>query len=179
MKHATLLIMMSAAAAFGADSTIAQEFDKNLSGAEHEFVSLAEAMPSTVYNFRPTAGEFKTVRTFSQQVKHVAAVNYMIGSAILGSPAPAIDLGKGENGPDSIASKEQIVTFLKDSFVYLHKAMLSVTAENLTQLVPSPFGASQVSRASLALEAAAHCFDHYGQIVVYARMNEIVPPASR
>ncbi|MGA7237521.1 MAG: DinB family protein [Bryobacteraceae bacterium] len=177
MKYAALLTLITASAAFAAETPLGQAFDKNLSGVESEFVSLAEAMPASAYNFAPTAGEFKGVRTFAQQVKHVAAVNYLIGSAILGEKPPR-DTG-GEAGPASVATKEQIVPFLKDSFVYLHKAMVTLTAQNLTQMVQSPFGKNQTPRSSLALEAAAHCFDHYGQMVVYARMNKIVPPASR
>jgi hypothetical protein len=169
---------MMAAAAMAADTSTGQALDKNLSGVEREFVSLAEAMPANAYGFAPTSGEFKGVRTFAQQAKHVAAVNYMIAAALLGGKPP-VDLGGGESGPDSIATKEQIVSFLKASFVYLHKAMLTLTAESMTHSIQSPFGASQVPTSSIALEAAGHCFDHYGQMVVYARMNGIVPPASR
>jgi hypothetical protein len=58
--------------------------------------------------------------------------------------------------------------------------MVTLTAQSLAQMVRSPFGKNnQTPRSALALEAAAHCFDHYGQMVVYARMNGIVPPASR
>jgi hypothetical protein len=177
MKY-TALFALLAAAAFGADGTISQSFDQNLSGVENEFVSLAEAVPANAYTFAPTAGEFKNVRTFAQQVKHVAATNYMMASAILGAKLP-VDIGKGEAGPASLATKEQILPFLKDSFAYLHKAMASLTTQNLLQQIPSPFGGKPTSRASVALEAAGHCFDHYGQMVVYARMNGIVPPASR
>jgi hypothetical protein len=178
MKYTALLILMAASAAFAADTPLGQAFDKNLSGVESEFVSLAEAMPANQYSFAPSTGEFKDVRTFAQQVKHVAAVNYMIAAAILATKPP-VDLGGGEAGPDSIATKEQIVPFLKDSFAYLHKAMQSLTAANLTGLIQSPFGKNQSPRVSVALIAAGHCFDHYGQMVVYARMNGIVPPASR
>src|SRR5947209_17392030 len=79
---------------------------------EREVVSAAEAMPEDKYSFAPTNGEFKGVRTFSQQVKHVAAVNYIIGAGILGEKPP-VDTG-GENGPDSIKTKSDIVKFLKE-----------------------------------------------------------------
>ncbi len=176
MKHAAIAILL-AAAAYAADTPLAQSFDKSLSGAEREFVSLAEAMPGEAYNFAPTNGKFDGVRSFAQQVKHVAAVNYMVAGAIL-NEKPPVDHG-GEAGPESVASKEQIVAFLKDSFAYLHKAMASLTARNLTEPIQSPFGKNQVPRAAMALEAATHCFDHYGQMVVYARMNGVVPPASQ
>ena len=84
--------------------TLAQIYDKSLASVEGEFVPLAEAMPDGGYNFAPTGGEFKGVRTFRQQVKHVAAVNYMIGAALL-QQKPPVDLGTGENGPDSISAR--------------------------------------------------------------------------
>jgi hypothetical protein len=177
MKKTALLMVAAAAAAFAGDAPLNQIFDKNLGGVESEFVSLAEAMPANAYNFAPAAGEFKGVRTFAMQVKHVAAVNYLLAAGILGEKPP-VDTN-GEVGPAAFTSKEQIVAFLKDSFKYLHKAMLAVTPENLSQQVPSPFSKNQTTRASLATEAFGHPFDHYGQMVVYARMNGIIPPASR
>jgi hypothetical protein len=181
MRFSTFALLLCSGAAIlsAADApTLAQIYDKNLAGVEGELVPLAEAMPADRYNFAPTAGEFKGVRTFRQQVKHIAAVNYMIAAALL-AQKPPVDLGAGENGPDSITGKEQTVAFLKDSFAYLHKAMLTLTAANQSGMIQSPFGKSQSPRVAIALSAAAHCFDHYGQMVVYARMNGIVPPASR
>ena len=65
-------------------ATVAQVLDQSVTGVEGEFVPAAEAMPEDKYSFAPTAGEFKGVRTFAQQVKHVAAVNYILGASILG-----------------------------------------------------------------------------------------------
>ena len=144
--------------------------------AEHDFVPAAEAMPEDKYSFAPTSGDFKGVRTFAQQVKHVSAANYMFGASILGEKPP-VALG-GENGPDSLKSKAEIVKFMNDSFAYLHKALASVTAKNELDQIDSPFGV-KVSRLSLASFSTAHPFDHYGQMVEYLRMNGIVPPASR
>ena len=59
-----------------------------LSIAESEFTSAADALPEDKYLYAPTTGEFKGVRTFAQQVKHVAAVNYVFGSAILQEKPP-------------------------------------------------------------------------------------------
>ena len=63
--------------------TVAKALDRGVSDVEGEFVSTADAMPEDKYAYAPTAGEYKGVRTFALQVKHVAAVNYMIGAAIL------------------------------------------------------------------------------------------------
>jgi uncharacterized damage-inducible protein DinB len=144
--------------------------------AEHDFVPAAEAMPDDKYSFAPSNGEFKGVRTFAEQVKHVSAANYMFGASLLGEKPP-VELG-GENGPDSLKSKEEIVKFMKDSFAYLHKALATVTEKNELDQIASPFG-SKVARLSLASFSTTHPFDHYGQMVEYLRMNGIVPPASR
>jgi DinB family protein len=157
--------------------SIAEVMDHNTAGVEGEFVPAAEAMPEDKYSFAPTSGEFKGVRTFAQQVKHVAAVNYLVGAAIL-EQKPPIDPG-GENGPDSVKTKAEIVKFLKDSFAYVHKAVATVQDGNLLKPIKSPFGGGTVTRLGLATLIVGHCFDHYGQMVEYLRMNNITPPASR
>src|SRR6266480_4979747 len=157
--------------------TSGQVVDHYIANVEGEFVPAAEAMPEDKYSFAPTNGEFKGVRTFAQQVKHVAAVNYVIASAILGEKPP-VDTG-GEKGPDSAQSKADIVKFLKDSFAYAHKSAGSISETNLVAGIKSPFGDSTTTRLGMAAALAWHGFDHYGQMVEYLRMNGIIPPASR
>jgi hypothetical protein len=179
---ASVLLLVSSLA-FGQDAkpaehhTIAQVLDHSVTGVESEFVPAAAAMPEDKYSFAPTSGEFKGVRTFAQQVKHVAAVNYMVGAAIL-DEKPPVELGS-ENGPDSVKSKADIEKFLKESFVYFHKAVGAINEGNLLNPVKSPFGQGTTTRLSMATLIVGHCFDHYGQMVEYLRMNAIVPPASR
>jgi len=157
--------------------TISQVLDGSLKMLEGEFIPAAEAMPEDKFGFAPTNGELKGVRTFAQQVKHVSAVNYMVAAAIL-SEKPPVELG-GENGPDSIKTKADIVKFAKDSLAYAHKAVASITDDNALGQINSPFGNGKVTRLGLATVFAWHSFDHYGQMVEYLRMNGIVPPASR
>ena len=64
--------------------TIGQVLDRQLTGFEREFVPAAEAMGEDKFNFAPTSGEFKGVKTFAQQVRHVASANYMFAAGILG-----------------------------------------------------------------------------------------------
>ncbi len=157
--------------------TFAAVLDRSLSGVEREFVSAAEAMPDDKFNFAPTQGEFKGVRTFAQQIKHVAAVNYIVGASILGEKPP-VDTNE-EKGPESLKSKADILKFLKDSFAYAHKATASITDANALEPIPVPFSKDKGTRAGMATVFAWHGFDHYGQMVEYLRMNGIVPPASR
>ena len=157
--------------------TMAEVLDHSVSRVEAEFVDAADAMPEDKFAFAPSNGEFKGVRTFAQQVKHVAAVNYLVASAILGEKPP-LELG-GENGPDSIKSKDEIVKFAKDSFAYVHKAVTAIDEKNSLAPIKSPFGQGNTTRLGLATLIVGHCFDHYGQMVEYLRMNGIIPPASR
>jgi len=147
----------------------AQTYGKVLSIMEQQFVSAAEAMPEEKYNFAPpaTLGEFKDVRTFASQIKHVTEANYYF----FHDPSqPMIDIR-----PDieKLTTKADIVKALKDSFANAHAFMDTITAENA--FVQTAHG----TRAELAAFGIAHFMDHYGQIVVYLRLNGIVPPASR
>ena len=180
MKRSVSLFLLAAALSFAqtAKATVAKAYDSDLKSAEKEIVSLAEAMPADKYNFAPTMGEFNGVRAFALQMRHIASVNYEVAAAILGEKCP-VAMGKNENGADSLDAKDAIVKYLKDSFAYAHKAIDTITDKNFLGEVKSPFGEGQSTRASLATIFAWHSFDHYGQAVVYARMNGVIPPASR
>jgi uncharacterized damage-inducible protein DinB len=158
---------------------MAAVLNRQFGGMEREFVPAVEAMPEEKFAFAPTAGEFKGVRTFAQQARHVAATNWEVAAAMLGEKPPVDTKGENENGPESIKSKADIVKYLKDSFGYAHKALSQVTPENATASIPSPFGQGKTTRLSLAVLLVGHGFDHYGQLVEYLRMNGIIPPASR
>lgn len=157
--------------------TVTQVLDGSVMNMEHEFVPAAEAMPEDKFGFAPTNGEFKGVRNFGEQIKHVAAVNYIFGAAILSEKVP-VDVGD-ESGPSSVKSKAEILDYLKASFVYVHKAIATINDKNLVEPLKSPFGEGSVTRLGLATSVTAHGFDHYGQMVEYLRMTGIVPPASR
>lgn len=152
--------------------------DRAFSNLEREFVPAVEAMPEDKFTFAPSNGEFKGVRTFRDQATHVAATNFAVAAAILGEKPP-LDLGKGENGPDTITSKAEVVKFVKDSFAYTHKALATVSDKNLNGWIKNPFGEGQATRLGMSMIVTWHSFDHYGQMVEYLRMNGIIPPASR
>jgi hypothetical protein len=183
MKPTLLLLLTNAfiltTANFAAEPVlVAKLYDGELQAVESELVPLAEAMPADKYDFRPSEGAFKDVRTFGQQIKHVATVTYLVSAASQGRKPP-LDLGKGESGPDSVRTKAEIVQYLKDAFAFGHKMTNMLTAQNQMDLVKSPFGGPDEPRGGIAHVAVWHSFDHYGQMVVYARMCGVVPPASR
>jgi len=154
-----------------------QVADEWITRSETQLVAVADAMPADKYSFAPTTGEFRGVRNFGRQVKHVAAVNYLCAAGILGEQAPAD--AADERGPDSARTKAEIIKYLKDSFVYLHKAASTIDEKNAFEQIKSPFGQGTQTRIGLAAAALAHSSNHYGQMVEYLRMNGIAPPASQ
>jgi len=178
VKRLTLLTLFLTAAAWAQAPTTGKILDQQLTALERELVPLAEAMPADKFAFAPSQGEFKGVRTFGQQVSHVAAVMYAVAASVSGQKNPT-DMGTNENGPAALKTKDDIVKYLKDSFAYAHMAMQGITDQNATQMVDSAFGSGKAPRMSMANVAIWHGFDHYGQMAVYARMCGIVPPASR
>lgn len=166
-----------------APPTIAAAVESQIGIIEREFVGAAEAMPEDKYNFTPVSlniagSDYKGVRTFAEQVKHVAATNYLLWGGVTGDKSPVES--KGDSGPDSLTTKADIVKYLKDSFAVGHKAAKTLTAENAASMFPNPFGGKNPTpRLFMVTFAVAHGFDHYGQIVEYLRMNGIIPPASR
>ena len=147
----------------------AQIYGRLMTGMQGEITSAAEAMPADKYNFAPTQGEFTGVRTFGGQIKHLAEANYEFFDGWNIGPAPK------EADIEALTSKDDIVKALKDSYVYAHKAIDTITAANAFDSL----GKDKGTRAGAAAFCIAHSMDHYGQMVIYLRLNGIVPPASR
>lgn len=165
-----------------APPTIASVMQTQLGIVEYELLPAAKAMPEDKYNFAPptSMGNYKGVRTFAQEVKHIATANYAFFSAILGQAPPAgVSANEQMNGPDDIQTKDQIVEYLQKSFALGHKAIATINAENAVTPLPKPPISFLNTRLAIASFACTHAFDHYGQIVEYLRMNGIVPPASQ
>jgi len=151
----------------------AQVYGKLLGSIEKEFVGAVEAMPDDKFNFAPTTaiGEFKGVRSFADQAKHVADANWYF----FGDPKMTEAEGKAKSDAiGKLTAKADIVQALKDSFTQAHTFVDGITTENA--FVTMPNGGTRAGMASLGM---AHMMDHYGQLVEYLRMNGIVPPASR
>jgi len=157
---------------------LASVLDRDISAVEKQILDVAEAMPEDKFNFSPESlhipgADYKGVRTFAVQLRHIAASNYFIWSPVTGDKLPE-DLTDGE-GPQNLKSKAEIMRFLKDSFALGHKAAATLTVENMLQNPER----SKSTRLRLVTFGIAHAFDHYGQMVEYLRMNGIVPPATR
>jgi hypothetical protein len=158
--------------------TVASVVDREITAIEKLVTEAAEAMPEDKFRFSPEnlnipGADYKGVRTFALEIKHVAASNYALWASLTTENVP--DDFKGGTGPDKIKTRADVLKFLKDSFALGHKAAANLTTENMLQPVPG----GKSPRLYLATFGVAHAYDHYGQMIEYLRMNGITPPASR
>ncbi len=142
---------------------------------DQSFTAIADAMPAAGYGFKPTGGAFTDVRTFGEQVKHVACSNFAFFNEIEKKEPPA---GCGTGGPHPATTKAELTAYLRESFAYAGRVMRTMTAANALEPAGGPYGGMS-TRLGLTTLAVWHASDHYGQLVVYLRMNGIVPPASQ
>jgi len=164
--------------------TVASVLLHNFGFEEYEFRSAAEAMPADKYDYRPAPGNYggvypgygpKELRTFGEQVKHVACSNLAFAAELDATkPPPHCDTG----GPSPAKTRDELIIYLHDSFKALKKSIGAITKENMFQPIEGPY-AGPNTRLGLATVCIWHVADHYGQLVLYMRLNGIVPPASR
>ena len=172
------------AAEISKNETVASALLRSLHYQEYEVRSAAEAMPEEKYGYRPADGKFKNekpefgpaeVRTFAEQVKHVACSNFGFAAEFDGQKPPeACDKG----GPSPAKSKKELLIYLRDSFAAIRKSLGAIGSKNMFDPIEGPY-AGPNTRLGLATVVVWHAADHYGQMLLYLRENGIVPPASR
>ena len=146
-----------------------------LGWAEKGFLGVAEAMPEEKYSYIPTQGNFEGVRSFGEQVKHVACAQFAFFNEIEGKTPPE-HCEKG--GPQKAKTKAELLQYLRDSFAYGDKVLATITAQNAAERVEGPY-AGPNTKLGLAAAALWHITNHFGQLVVYLRLNGIVPPVTQ
>jgi hypothetical protein len=170
------ILALSAVSMTAGDAPIGarQILDKQLSAVEHEVMGAVETMPSNKFGFAPGAGAFKNVRTFGVQARHVAFCLNEVAVALLAEPMlPHPD----QEGPRNLTSKDDIVQYLKEAFTHAHRAIGTITNENLREAIADPYVENlKTTRLDAATIFLSHTWDHYGQMVEYLRMNNLVPP---
>ncbi len=153
--------------------------DDLLMTLEHDVMGVVKTMPADKYNFAPShatfaAGQgekFDGVRTFAEQVSHLAQANYFFAMGVSGQK-PDRDVA----AIAKLTTKDELVKALADSFAFAHKANATVTVGNAFLTIKGEDGLN--TRVTLAAFIATHGYDHYGQMVEYLRMNGHVPPSS-
>lgn len=134
-------------------------------GLKIVMVRSAQKMPETNYSFRPV----ETVRTFGEIVAHVTDSQYRSCSAVLGDkPAPKVDQSK--------YSKAELIAALEDAFAYCDKGYDGLTDATAGEMVKS-MGRETPKLGALSANNV-HTIEHYGNLVTYLRIKDIVPPTS-
>jgi uncharacterized damage-inducible protein DinB len=150
---------------------------RDISDMEKKVIDLANAIPESAYGWRPAAG----VRSVGEVLQHIAADNYIL-PVYMGTPAPAATGITGDYGTAvryetrTGLSKAQIVADLQASFAHLHRAINVNTDANITQNIDW-FG-NQASRLQAMTGTVGHLHEHLGQLIAYARSNNVKPPWS-
>jgi uncharacterized damage-inducible protein DinB len=155
--------------------SIAESVSKTLQFAEGNFLAVAEVMPESKYAFVPTGGNFDGIRSFGEQVKHVACAQFAFFNEFEGKKPPD-DCERG--GHDPAKTKAELIEYLKDSFDYSNRVLTTLNAKNALERVEGRY-AGPSTKLGISVVAVWHITDHYGQLVEYLRMNGIVPPMTQ
>lgn len=159
-------------ASFAAVAATAQEnplsaFNKGAYGrTKNLLLRSAEKMPEENYSFKPT----DSVRSFGQLVGHVADAQYLFCSPVLGEKNPDLKVEQSKT------SKADLIEALKTAFAYCDKAYDGMTDATAPQMVKL-FGNDAPKLGVLGVNNM-HNFEHYGNMVTYMRIKNIVPPSS-
>ncbi len=143
------------------------KFNKRAYGQVKDWVlRSAEKVPEENYSYKPT----EAVRSFGQLIGHVADAQYLFCSAVHGEKNPALKIEQTKT------SKADLIAALKDSFAYCDKAYDGMTDASGVQMVK--FFGNDLPKLSVLSVNIAHASEHYGNIVTYMRLKNIVPPSS-
>lgn len=171
---AALLATLSAPAAAQAPSLV-NDLVKQLTEAEEKVVKLAKAMPESAWGWR--AGQ---ARSAAEVFHHVAADNYFI-PAVAGVPAPAAtgittEYKTAQAYETRKANRTDATADLERSFAHLKQAIQNTSAAQLGETI-NAFG-TPFTRQQFWILAVTHVHEHLGQLIAYARANNITPPWS-
>jgi uncharacterized damage-inducible protein DinB len=165
----------AAAKAGDIPATIGDSVGNSMKFIEGSFLGVVEAMPENKYDFIPSAGNFEGVRSFGEQVKHVACAQFAFFNEFEGKQPPA-DCEKGGHNPAK--TKAQLIQYLKESFDYGNRVLGTLNAGNALDRVEGRY-AGPNTKLGISVIAVWHITDHYGQLVEYLRMNGMVPPTTQ
>jgi uncharacterized damage-inducible protein DinB len=150
-----------------ADNPMSTAIRSQYDNGKNNLIRAAEKMPPENYSFKPV----DTVRSFGQLIGHVANAQYMFCSPILGEASP-----NKVNIEQTKTEKADLVAALKEAFAYCDKAYASMTDASAAGLVK--FMRGDMAKIGVLSFNNMHNYEHYGNVVTYLRIKEIVPPSS-
>ncbi len=169
MKTVLTLLVLSPLTllAQSSDNPLSAAVKSQYTMAKNNLIKSAEKMPEADYSFKPT----DQVRSFGELIGHVSNASYMFCSAASGETNP-----NKANIEKTKTSKADLVQAIKDAFAFCDKAYDSLTDATAADKVK--FGRSEMPRLGVLTFNNMHDFEHYGNVVTYLRLKNIVPPSS-
>jgi hypothetical protein len=137
--------------------SIAQSVSGTLQFAEVNFLGVAEAMPEDKYFYISAGGNFDGIRSFGEQVKHVACAQFAFFNEFEGKKPPE-DCEKG--GHDPAKTKAELIKYLRDSFDYSNRVLATLTANNALDRVEGRY-AGPNTKLGISVIAVWHITDHW------------------
>jgi hypothetical protein len=161
-----------------AQSDAAKSVLQTVTRTQNEILGMAEAMPADEYNFAPTKAtfapgspaNFATVRTYGQELTHIASMPFFLLAPYGVKPDPGVN----PRSFASLTSKDDIINAVKESFAYENKVIATITPENAFK----PMGPRNATLIGTLIMMFNDYGDHYGQMVEYLRMNGHLPPST-
>jgi len=167
LKSLTLCACIGATALFAQENPLSASIKTQYMMGRGVIVKAAEKMPESNYAFKPT----DDVRSFGQLVGHVANAQYMFCSAASADKSPnTVDVEK------TVTAKDDLVKALNDAFTFCDQAYSKMTDAQAMEIVKF-FGNNQPKLGILSFNNM-HNYEHYGNMVTYLRLKNIVPPSS-
>jgi|HubBroStandDraft_6_1064221.scaffolds.fasta_scaffold48720_3 uncharacterized damage-inducible protein DinB len=167
--------MGSTPAAAGSSASLTNDILMQWNRAGMLLEGMAKDFPDDKMDYRPTPA----VRTFAEQILH-AAVASKVFADIAGGVMPKSFDEVEKPSRETYKTRAQIVDLIHKTFADGAAAIQKYGDKGLLESVDSPFEkGKKVTRAWAFTFAIAHLYDHYGQCVVYYRINGLVPPDSR
>ena len=150
-------------------TTLAGDVQADWAVQKEIFMNAADAMPDDKFGYKPTPAQ----QAYGERIMHVVQANQLIAGMLGGkTAAPAVNM--------KAATKADVMTALRQSMDYWDVVLKEFTDQQLNERVTAPpFMGPSASRLRLVYGSMQHNLDIYGQMVVYLRLNGIVPPASR
>ena len=165
--RAVLIVVLAPAATAMAEDNPLSAYNKSMyGGIQRILLRSAELMPEEKYGFKPT----EAVRGFGAIVGHVADAQYAFCSAALGEKNPALKVEQTKT------SKADLIAALREAIAYCDKAYGGMTDKSGTETVK--FMGGDTPKLGVLGVNNVHTIEHYGNLVTYLRMNDIVPPTS-
>jgi uncharacterized damage-inducible protein DinB len=164
-----LAMLLLAAGTSQADSGYTAAFRAHWKRISDMFIQIVAAMPEDKYDFRPTKG----YRSFRELVMHAIEDNYTHMGYVAGKSREESE--KLAVKYKNITTREEILDALEDGYNYGDMVLADMNDQNAGQVVTAMRG-QKTTRAGAALQSFEDTMDHYGNLVVYLRLNGIVPP---